>query len=141
MERDENTKIDLLGWLCFLGIAALILVLFLLATRYPVSAATATVTWNANTEPDLAAYQLYRSNFPCTQVGPLAPLLDATGKPVAVPKGTTSYVDTVADGTYCYEVTASDLKNNISGRSKRAEVLVDTNPPSPPQNLVVTVGL
>jgi hypothetical protein len=35
---DENNKIDLLGWLCFLGIAALILVLFLLATRYPVQA-------------------------------------------------------------------------------------------------------
>jgi hypothetical protein len=35
---DENNKIDLLGWLCFLGIAALILVLFLLVTRYPVQA-------------------------------------------------------------------------------------------------------
>jgi endoglucanase len=137
MEHEENTPIDWIGWACVMIIMTLLMGLWAIMAY----AATATVTWNANTEPDLKGYYLYRSSLPCAQVGPLGPLLDPTGVQVFSPKGMAKYLDTVPDGTYCYEVTAVDLKGNISSRSNRAEAVVDTNPPSPPQNLAVTVSL
>ena len=88
------------------------------------SAADATVTWNANTEPDLAGYLLYRNdrlaNVNGIIVGDLKPYL-STG---------TSYLDkSLLDGSFTYSVVAMDQAGNVSGPSDLREVTIDTHAP------------
>ena len=70
------------------------------------STSSATLTWNANTDPDLASYRIYIST---TQ--------GVYGAPVAtVQKPATSYIATGLNvgSTYFFTVTAVDLANNES---------------------------
>lgn len=82
------------------------------------------VSWNSNTESDLAGYLLYRNaqlvNVPGILVKDLKPYLIAT----------TAYSDKgLPDGTYKYSLTAMDGAGNTSNQSNTLEVTIDTRPP------------
>lgn len=101
--------------------------------------ATADITWDDNTESDLAGYKVYRGNGACT-VGPLQPLM-VNGAHVTVLAPTNAYTDNtvpVFDGTLCYEITAYDTAGNESVRSNRATKAVNLIPPVAPVG--VTIG-
>ena len=75
------------------------------------SGSTVTVTWTLGSEPDLSGYRVFRNG---TQVG-------TTGK-------TSSYAETVANGTYTYTVAAVDTTGNASAQSAGAAVTVNAGP-------------
>ncbi len=79
------------------------------------------LTWNANGEPDLAGYHVYRATVAGGPYGQL------TGSPV----GTPAYSDTSVVGgtTYYYVATAIDTSQNESGFS--AEVSATPTPGAP----------
>lgn len=82
------------------------------------------LTWQANTEPDIAGYLLYRNdqlvNVSGTVVGDLAPYL--------IP-GTTYNDPGLPDGTFSYYLIAMDEAGNTSAQSNTLEVTIDTHPP------------
>jgi len=101
-------------------------------------AASAGLTWNANTEADLAGYKVYRGSGTCS-VGPLQPLI-VNGTAVSVLAPATSYTDTTVpaiDGLLCYEVTAFDTSGNESVHSVRAQKTVSLVPPVAPVGLSI----
>lgn len=101
-----------------------------------VFAASTDLSWNANTESDLAGYKVYRGNGTCS-VGPLQPLV-VGGSPVSVLAPATTYKDTTVptfDGQLCYELTAYDTAGNESPRSVRATKTVNLIPPIAPVGL------
>ena len=121
------------------------LALSTLVMSYQLShAAEATLTWDQNTETDLAKYNIYRGNASggTCPIGPLQPLM-INGTAVSVLKGTgpsMTYVDTtvpVFDGQLCYELTAVDTSNNESTRSTRGVKSVNLVPPQAPKNLQI----
>lgn len=116
----------------------LLLVLCMLVLPVSAWAGSATLTWTANGESDLAGYKIYRGNGVCA-VGPLQPLV-VSGNPVSLGKVTT-FTDTtvpVFDGDLCYEITAFDTANNESPRSNRATKAINGIPPIAPTGLVIT---
>lgn len=71
----------------------------------------ATLTWNANNEPDLAGYRIYQcSQQPCTQSSGRASLLATLGTATSFNIGTPAV-------TQYYFITAYDSANNESGAS------------------------
>lgn len=89
---------------------------------------TITLTWNPNTEPDLAGYHVYRA--------PGLPTAPGTFVKIASVGKVTTYQDTVSvDGDYVYALRAFDSANNISDQSNTPGVTVNVNPPAAPQNL------
>jgi len=105
-----------------------------------VNAADGVLSWNANTEIDLAGYKVYFAPQSCTAQGPLAPLV-VSGSPVQVGKVTTyTHVGLpVLDGTICWEITAFDTAGNESGRSNRVSKVMNSVPPIPPTGLSVVI--
>ena len=84
----------------------------------------ADVSWNANTEPDLAGYILFRdgriANSDGVVVGDLGPFIIRT----------TTFRDVgLPDGTFTYEVHAIDEAGNLSDASLPADVTLDTRAP------------
>jgi fibronectin type 3 domain-containing protein len=75
-------------------------------TVNPPATSSATLTWDANTESDLASYRVYRSTTPGAYGSALA----------TVPTGTTGYVATGLQmgTTYYFVVTAVDSSDNES---------------------------
>jgi hypothetical protein len=74
----------------------------------------ALITWNANSEPDLAGYLVYRSTTPG---GPYSKITaNLLIKPLLGDKGLTNGV------TYYYVITALDVLNNESPPSSQASV-------------------
>jgi|PlaIllAssembly_1097288.scaffolds.fasta_scaffold538628_1 hypothetical protein len=107
----------------------------------PASAVDKTVilTWNANTESDMAGYTGYRySSSSDTTV-------DETWT-VAHPTTTKSTVISVPDNSsisICFELDAFDLAGNHSAKSSRVCTTVtgnDTAAPGPPTNVRITVS-
>jgi hypothetical protein len=97
-----------------------LLLLIVLAWPLGASALTATLGWQANPEPDLKGYKIYRGVLPCAAVGPMAPLA-TVGK-------VTSYVDTTIPATapvVAYRIAAVDLAGNESPLSVCVEKAED----------------
>lgn len=85
------------------------------------SGANVTVTWRANTEPDLAGYLLLRNGAPVTGQGS-----DLMG--LLLPPSTTSYVDaSLPNGTFTYQLQAADRAGNLSGLSNALSVTLKTH--------------
>jgi hypothetical protein len=73
------------------------------------SSSSVTLTWNANTESDLAGYKVYRATSSGAYGAPIA----------AIPGSTTSYIVTGLQfsTTYFFVVTAYDIAGNESSYS------------------------
>jgi len=109
----------------------LLMTLFLVNVLY---GADITATWNANSESDLAGYKVYYG----TQSGNYSQSVDVGN--------TTSSTITIQDSdkTYFFAVTAYDNAGNESGFSQEVSLFIpapaDTDAPSSPQNIKVTIG-
>ncbi len=89
------------------------------------SGTTANVAWNANTEPDLRGYVLYRDGRIANSGG--APVIELD--PFILVART--FADTgLPDGTLTYEVYAIDQAGNLSAPSAPAQVTLDNRAPS-----------
>lgn len=91
-----------------------------------------TLSWNANSEPDLAGYSIYRSETSESYGSALTNGLTSTG-----------FVDStvVNDTTYYYKMTATDTNSNESIKSDEASATPhapDTTPPAKPTGLTAT---
>jgi len=90
-------------------------------------------TWTANTESDIAGYNLYRTDGTRTKVNstliPHPPSLPYSFS-VTVPDG--------SSGTLTFVLTAVDTANNESVDSTPASYSYDFVSPSAPKNLTVT---
>lgn len=84
----------------------------------------ATLNWNANTEPDLAGYRIYRcSQQPCGRAYGTASLLSTVGQVTSFNIGTPSTVQ-------YYVVTAYDFANNESTESNVVTYMPPVSPPA-----------
>lgn len=103
-------------------------------------AADAVLTWNANTDADLAGYRVYFSQQSCSAQGPLAPLV-VGGSPVQVALVTTYRHLAIPsiDGTLCWEITAFDTSGNESAHSARVSKTVNLVPPPAPTGFGVAI--
>lgn len=102
-----------------------------LAVTNPGTGDRLNLSWQANAEPDLAGYNIYRSTTSGTGYTKINTSL-VTG---------TTYTDTgLTAGTYYYVVRAVDTSGNESGNSNEAAGAVGgaDPPPVPPAGLVVT---
>jgi len=87
---------------------------------------SATLTWTANREPDLAGYRVYQcSQQPCTRTSGTASSLATLGKVTSFNIGTPAVIQ-------YYFLTAYDLANHESGSSNLATFIPAGSPPPPP---------
>ena len=94
----------------------------------------ATLTWTANSEPDLVGYRVYQCNQqPCSQASGNESLLATLGT------GTSFNIGTPAVTQY-YFITAFDLANNESSASSLAIFTPAGSPPPAPQSAPPTPG-
>ena len=78
------------------------------------------LTWDTNTESDLAGYRVYRGDVS----GTYSMVLDVGNQ--------TYYNDIVSDGVYFWVITAYDTSGNESGFSNEVSKNVDTTTPLAP---------
>lgn len=89
-----------------------------------------TLSWNPNTETDLAGYRLYQSAVSGQYT------FGADAAVAEIPAGTeTVTLENIADGTYYWVLTAYDTDGNESGPSNEVTLAIDTTPPDPPTGL------
>ena len=82
------------------------------------------IIWQANTEPDLAGYLLYRNN----QLVNVSGMATGNLRPYLI-SGTTYPDKALPDGTFRYYLIAMDQAGNMSQQSNTVEVNLDTHPP------------
>lgn len=105
----------------------LAIIVVLAPVFWPAFGSTATLLWNANSEPDLAGYHIYRcSQLPCTKRSPGASLLTTVGRT------TTSFNIGTPVVVQYYVVTAFDTAGNESSESNFATYTPPTASPPPP---------
>ncbi|MEO7862721.1 MAG: hypothetical protein ABIU05_20255 [Nitrospirales bacterium] len=89
----------------------------------------ATLTWTANSEPDLAGYRVYQCGLqPCTLSSGNSSLLVTLG-------AATSFNIGIPAVTQYYFITAYDFANNESGASNLATYTPAGAPPPPPPSV------
>ena len=94
----------------------------------------ATLTWNANSEPDMAGYRVYQcGQQPCTLASGKASSLATLGKVTSFNIGTPAV-------TQYYFITAYDFANNESGSSSPVLFTPPGSPPPPPLKTPPTPG-
>lgn len=108
----------------YLSLAVLLL---LSSTAY-----ATTASWNANTESDLAGYNLYRAPGSCASPGAFAKTDTYTKTAVTGP-----VTNPAVDGTYCFVITAFDTATNESVFSTKVEKLLNVVPPAATTGLVI----
>ena len=92
-------------------------------------AASATVTWNANSESDLAGYKVYYGTSPRTGTDPKVCTLCGYATSVNVGNVTSYVVGNLTSGqTYYFSVTAYDTSGNESAFSAEVSKQVTTLP-------------
>jgi len=114
--------------------ATLISIVLIVAWACIAMAAEVTFTWDANTEPDLAGYQLYQS--------------DASGDYIfgggnhvfSIQAGIETCVLDVSEGGWYWVLTAFDTSGNESGPSNECSKYIDETAPSPPGGLQCFLG-
>jgi hypothetical protein len=111
-------------------IISLLVLSFVIFGANKVFAGSATVSWNANTEPDLAGYKIYYGTAPRSGACPTG------GYPNVQNVGnvTTYTFNNLTNGvTYYFSVTAYDTSNNESTCSAEVSKVIpaaDTTPPT-----------
>ncbi len=92
-------------------------------------AGTATLSWNANTEPDLAGYKIYYGTSPRTGTCPPGGYTNN----VNVGNVTSYTFNNLTNGqTYYFSVTAYDTSNNESGCSSEVSKVISATDTTPP---------
>ncbi len=90
-------------------------------------AGDAVLSWDPNTEPDLAGYKVYSG----TASG-------IYGTPIDTGNLTTQTVTGLSSGTYFFAVTAYDTSGNESGFSNEVSKTISTSDPTPPILAAIT---
>src|SRR5262245_58505595 len=94
----------------------------------------ATLTWIANSEPDLAGYRVYQCTLqPCTQSSGNASLLATLGMGTSFNIGTPTV-------TQYYFITAYNFASQESGPSNLAAFTPAGSSPSPPSSLSLEIA-
>ena len=95
-----------------------------------------TLTWNPNTETDLAGYYIYQcSQQPCSRTSGTATRLATLGKVTSFNAGTPAVIQ-------YYLITAYDFANNESNESTVATYIPAGTPPPPTKEpVVVTIDI
>lgn len=94
----------------------------------------ATLTWNANSEPDLAGYRVYQCSLtPCTPASSNDTLLVILGKVTSFNIGTPAV-------TRYYFITAYDFTNKESSASNIVTFTPGGSSPPPPTSVAPTFG-
>lgn len=107
----------------------LIVILLLLSAVEVHAAGRAGLTWDQNTEADLAGYKVYMG----TSSGQYGPPVDVGL--TATPQAPRHVIEPLSDGAYFFAVTAYDQSGNESGFSNEVTRTIDSTPPKPPLNL------
>jgi len=118
-----------------LFLTIVMMVCFLVMVSFANAGLSVEFDWTANTEPDLAGYNMYRS---LVDGGPYQPIGSTT---------TPGYVDNTVefDIEYFWVVTAFDTSGNESGYSNQVSNMTETppppdeTPPGAPQDINVNV--
>ena len=113
------------------------------AFEYNVFAQTATISWDSNTEPDIAGYKIYYGTSPRTGIDPKVCGLCGYSNSVNVGNVLTYAFDSLTNGPiYYFSVAAYDTSNNESIFSsevnKIISTIIDTQTPSIPTNFSAT---
>lgn len=111
----------------------LFIIVLMIVPSLALAATDVNFAWNANTEPDLAGYRLYRSNtsgvYTFGEINAVA-IFGAVA--------TTGTETDVPDGTWYWVLTAFDTEGNESGPSNEVTVTLDTIAPLAPSGLAIT---
>jgi len=115
-----------------------IILLIIVGTAFSAQAAVQiTANWSANSESDLAGYNIYRSTTSGSGYVKInSSIIAKTSSP--------QYVDNISgsvETTYYYVVTAVDTSGNESSYSSEKSTHVDTMAPSAPSGLTITVQI
>lgn len=104
--------------------------LILMFISFSAWSATLIVEWDANTELDIAGYEVYITN-----------IQNVWGNPLVVTPSliTICTITDVLDGTYWVAVTAYDFAGNISDKSDAVRAVVDSTRPNKPGRVRVTI--
>ncbi len=97
------------------------------------SAFALSLSWNHNTETDLAWYKVYRSATPDGQT------IKDGSHIYQIPAGTNSInIDDTPEGLWYWIATAGDTSNNESNKSNEVSYRVDRTPPADMTVLEIT---
>jgi len=119
-------------------IISAIILLFSVSVSHAQSVATgkATLSWDSNTEADLAGYRVYQSQVSGVYTSP--PVADIPAPVIGTPSFQISSLS--EDQTYFWVVTAYDNSGNESGFSNEVTKTISI-PPDAPSGLIVTIEL